>query len=265
MLATPFHLLLMVPQQVEHGGVIVKLAADGHGLDKHSMRVDETLVAASVVGSGCHRSLFAGIACQQVGVCRSHQRALIDTIVAAELLHPLQIHVQGALSISYRIGVRLSVWHQPHHDIIAVKMLGIPLPPCLADLRRASCLLLLCIFCQRQHLGIGGSTAVCHVNVMQQDLLRRAVVYDMVCVEEKIEMLIVLQQAHVEQPSSHQLEWLDEAAEVPFLRLLHRERQRFLLYMLHGDALVVQPQAGEERGVSQQCRLHCPAKALPVQ
>ena len=100
-LAATAHLLLSAAQIVDDGGFGRELCIDGQRLDKHAHGARQLLRLASIINRIEQRLLVVVVLGQKVGVGHGEERALVDAILAAELLHTGHVGLKGAQQVAF--------------------------------------------------------------------------------------------------------------------------------------------------------------------
>ena len=193
------HLILPCFQIVEHLGLVIKLGVDGQRLHRHTHRMQEPLVRTSIVDGGKQRLLFIIIFCKQETIGRCEEIALEDALFLAKAVNTCHIHTQRPHHRGLTMLWLFKVWHQLGKTITAVEVLCIPLFAFLESRRLPQLSLCFCHLCHRHSLRFQHLSVVGFLHICQHDLQCRTVTYDMVDVEEEIEVLRILEQADVEQ------------------------------------------------------------------
>ena len=268
-LPASFRHLLGGTQEIEYGGVVIEPGKHGNCPDGHSHGAGVALILAPVIYRRVIRLLFIVEPGEQERIRRGEDGAAEYAVFLAEGVQPRHLHVQRPEQVAFRGSRSLEIGEEGSAGVAAVEGLGIPflalrkgLAPVVPGLRLGD-------LGHRNGLGLKLLACIGLVDVLEDDLHRGAVDDDMVEVREEVEMLPVLHQPDVEEPSPIQLEGPHE----PVLGLLdvryglERALPAFILRIqgLHGVAVAARFDAGEERGVRLDCGLHSRTEALTVE
>ena len=198
-LANTTHLVLTCLQVIQHLGLVVELGIYRQRFDRHTYRVEKTLVRTTVINRRKQRLLFIIIFCQQETIGCCEEITLKDTFLFTEGIHLGHLHIERPHQRRLTVLWFLQVGHQLCKAIATVEVLGIPLLTllkgrCLAQFRLSHRHL-----CHRHGLGLQCSPTIDLIHIAQHHFQCRTVANDMVDVEEEVEMLCILQQTNMEQ------------------------------------------------------------------
>ena len=172
-------------------------------------------------------------------------------------------HVVLAVLWLFQVGKKLG------KSVAAVKILGIPLTALGQGIGLTQLRLGLSNLHEGQFLGSNGFAAVSPVNVLQHDLHRSAVNDDVMVIQKQVILVFVVQHIYVEQAAAVYVEGFYETFLHLFdlLYLLDVERPGLVVHVkrLYGFAVIVQSDAGEQRGVGLKGCFYSVKQSLAVQ
>ena len=128
-LAASAHLPLQFHQEIKHSGVRGKLAVHRQGLHGHSHRMVETLVGTAVEHGREQRLLFVVVLGEQEAVGCGEQVAPEYTVLGAEAVHALHVHVKHPDHAGLGVLCLVFIGQERGEHIFATEIFCIPLLP----------------------------------------------------------------------------------------------------------------------------------------